>query len=205
MAHENLYLILGVDRNADQETIKKVYRELVKKYHPDKGADRDEERLKKVNEAYSVLSNKEKRASYNLTLDTAPGAQEKHDVRPQNLWDLILERDDFLNDFWEFPFRGSVSGRRDLSFEVFLEAGQAGKKASFQIQFPEKAACSSCRGSGWTGLGVCSVCRGRGYLVKSRVVDVEIPESVREGFVQTIGYSADSGNDYVIHLIYHIE
>ncbi len=56
MALNDFYLILGIDRNADQSTIKRVYRELAKKYYSDKGKEGDEEKLKSVNEAYSILS-----------------------------------------------------------------------------------------------------------------------------------------------------
>ncbi len=56
------YTILGIQRNASQEDIKKAYRKLAHKYHPDKGGD--EKKFKEVSEAYQVLSNKEKRAQY---------------------------------------------------------------------------------------------------------------------------------------------
>lgn len=63
---DDLYKILGVSENASQEDIKKAYRELAKKYHPDKYPNNQEyeEKFKKISEAYSVLSNKEKRAKY---------------------------------------------------------------------------------------------------------------------------------------------
>lgn len=66
MKKKDYYAILGVDRNADDAAIKKAFRQLAKKYHPDtNGGNRDaEERFKEINEAYHVLSNKEKRAEY---------------------------------------------------------------------------------------------------------------------------------------------
>ena len=59
---KDYYKSLGVARNASKEEIKKAYRELAHKYHPDKGGDA--ERFKEINEAYQVLSNDEKRAQY---------------------------------------------------------------------------------------------------------------------------------------------
>jgi len=59
---ENYYQILGVPENADEETIKKAFRELAKKYHPDRGGDA--EKFKKIVEAYRVLSDKKLRAEY---------------------------------------------------------------------------------------------------------------------------------------------
>jgi len=60
---EDYYQILGVPENADEETIKKAFRELAKKYHPDRGGDA--EKFKKIVEAYRVLSDKKLRAEYN--------------------------------------------------------------------------------------------------------------------------------------------
>ncbi|HAW50314.1 TPA: 2-C-methyl-D-erythritol 2,4-cyclodiphosphate synthase [bacterium] len=65
MYKEDYYHILGVSRDASIEEIKAVYRKLVKEYHPDKGK-MDEERIKEINEAYSVLSNPDKRIRYDL-------------------------------------------------------------------------------------------------------------------------------------------
>ena len=59
---KDYYSILGVSKDADDASIKRMYRKLSKKHHPDKGGD--EEKFKEVNEAYSVLSNPEKRADY---------------------------------------------------------------------------------------------------------------------------------------------
>ena len=63
---EDLYEILGVPRNASQSEIKKAYRELVKQYHPDThpGDKANEEKFKKINAAYTVLNDPEKRARY---------------------------------------------------------------------------------------------------------------------------------------------
>jgi putative flippase GtrA len=63
MWDKDYYKILGVDRNASEEEIKRAYRELAHKYHPDK-QDGDEKKFKEINEAYEVLSNKQKREFY---------------------------------------------------------------------------------------------------------------------------------------------
>jgi len=77
---ESYYDILGVRENATQEEIKKAYRELVRKYHPDKftGAARElaEEKLKQINEAYEVLSDPQKRAQYDSMFNSQPSTDD---------------------------------------------------------------------------------------------------------------------------------
>ena len=76
MANKNYYEILGVNKNASDDEIKKAYRSLAKKYHPDLNPGNAEaaEKLKSVNEAYSVLSDKTKRQNYD-TYGSAEGPQ----------------------------------------------------------------------------------------------------------------------------------
>ena len=66
MAKRDYYEVLGVDRSADEDTIKKAYRKLAKKYHPDMnpGDAEAEAKFKEVNEAYAILSDSEKRSAY---------------------------------------------------------------------------------------------------------------------------------------------
>ena len=65
MKYKDYYEILGVDKKADEATIKKAYRKLAKKYHPDTNPDnKSEEKFKEIGEAYEVLSDKEKRSKY---------------------------------------------------------------------------------------------------------------------------------------------
>ena len=67
MTKEDYYDILGIDRNADKREIKKAYRKLALKYHPDKNPSKKaEERFKDISEAYAVLSDYEKRNMYDI-------------------------------------------------------------------------------------------------------------------------------------------
>ena len=69
---KDYYEVLGVSRGASQDDIKKAYRNLAHKYHPDKGGD--EQKFKEINEAYQVLSNQEKRSQYDQFGRTFDGA-----------------------------------------------------------------------------------------------------------------------------------
>ena len=108
MAGKDYYKILGVDRNATEEQLKKAYRKLAMKYHPDrnKGDKRAEERFKEVNEAYAVLSDKEKRRQYDMF--GAEGFQQRFSRED------IFRNFDFGQVFKDFGF-----GSEDLFSRIF--------------------------------------------------------------------------------------
>jgi len=112
MAGKDYYKILGVDRNATEEQLKKAYRKLAMKYHPDrnKGDKRAEERFKEVNEAYAVLSDKEKRRQYDMF--GAEGFQQRFSRED------IFRNFDFGQVFKDFGF-----GSEDLFSRIFGGAG----------------------------------------------------------------------------------
>ncbi len=100
MPEKDYYKVLGVEKKASEEAIKKVYRKLAMKYHPDrnKGDKKAEEKFKEISEAYAVLSDKEKRKQY----DTygADGFQQRYSQED------IFRGFDFNNIFKEFGFGG---------------------------------------------------------------------------------------------------
>jgi curved DNA-binding protein len=100
MNEKDYYKILGIDKKASEEEIKKVYRKLAMKYHPDrnKGDKKAEERFKEISEAYAVLSDKEKRQQYD-TVGSA-GFQQRYSQED------IFRGFDFSNLFREFGFGG---------------------------------------------------------------------------------------------------
>lgn len=118
MSGKDYYKILGVDKNASEEGIKKAFRKLAMKYHPDrnKGNKEAEERFKEVNEAYAVLSDKEKRKQYDMF-----GAEGFHQRFSQ---EDIFRNFDFGQVFREFGF-----GSEDLFGRIF--GGMGGGRRPF--------------------------------------------------------------------------
>src|ERR1017187_4749828 len=112
MEFKDYYKILGVDKNATKDEIKKVYRRLAKKYHPDKnpGDKTSEEKFKEVTEANEVLSDPEKRKKYqNAGTDSnygyrnyQPGGQGEGVHISGNFYDLFGNVDGFLDFFESF-------------------------------------------------------------------------------------------------------
>ena len=120
MAGKDYYKILGVDRNAAEEQLKKAYRKLAMKYHPDrnKGDKRAEERFKEVNEAYAVLSDKEKRRQYDMF--GAEGFQQRFSRED------IFRNFDFGQVFKDFGF-----GSEDHFSRIFGGPGTGRQQRAF--------------------------------------------------------------------------
>jgi curved DNA-binding protein len=135
MEYIDYYKIMGVDRNADENTIRRAYRKLAKKYHPDKnpGNKQSEEKFKAINEAYEVLGDPQKRAKYDRLSDSyrtrqsrggaaqgfdwsqwtgaAPGGTR---VRVDNLGDIGDVFGGSFSDFFNAVFGGATRSRTDF-------------------------------------------------------------------------------------------
>ena len=165
---KDYYQILGLSREASQEDIKKAYRKLAHKYHPDKGGD--ESKFKEVNEAYQVLSSKEKRAQYDRfgRIFEGAGAQPGFDFGfdPFDSMDFS----DIFEDFFGFGSRGrgrKVNQGRDIEIEVKIDLADTLKGIQKKIKLSELAVCQRCQGSGaepGSKIKECFSCRGMGQV-----------------------------------------
>ncbi|AGH95852.1 molecular chaperone DnaJ [Pseudobdellovibrio exovorus] len=176
------YEILGVDRSADADTIKKAYRKLAMQYHPDRnpGDKVAEDKFKEAAEAYEVLSDGEKKARYDRfghqAFQGGGGGGGFHDMN-----DIFSQFGDIFGDIFGGGFsqqgggrsrsRNSVRKGSDLRFitEIELEEVISGKEA--QIEFDTEANCDDCNGSGaakGSSATTCPVCRGSGQVVRQQ-------------------------------------
>lgn len=171
MQQEDYYALLGVSREASNADIKKAYRRLAMKYHPDRNPDdKDaEERFKAIQKAYAVLSDSQKRAAYDrfgeAGIDSMGG---------MGGFDFGGGLNEVFGDLFENIFSGGRSqgrqrGQRgaDLQFnvEVSLEEAAAGK--TLEIVVPRQGLCQSCEGSGakkGTTPKNCETCDGIGQV-----------------------------------------
>jgi molecular chaperone DnaJ len=175
------YKVLGVGKNASEEEIKKSYRRLARRYHPDRnqGDKAAEERFKEISQAHDVLSDAEKRKAYDrggmLGGFGVPGG-----------FDSFGGVGDILSDLFgragagagRGPGQGGVRGGpqrqargRDLETEVSLSFDQAVNGAQVPLAVPTSQPCPTCNGSGakpGTVPKVCPVCNGRGLESQSQ-------------------------------------
>lgn len=153
---ENLYDLLGVDKNASQDEIKKAYRAKSKEHHPDKGGD--EEMFKKISHAYESLSDPEKRSNYDRFGDT------------NNRSNFGFNDDVFNNAFSSFRDHFGFNRRQtkkgenlNVIIKLTLEEIFNGTKKTFKYKRQDK--CHDCNGEGGTGVTNCGVCHGTGTRV----------------------------------------
>jgi len=177
MADKDYYRILGIARDAPAEDIKKAYRQLALKHHPDRnpGSREDEERFKEAAEAYSVLADPEKRSVYDRF---GPAG-----LRGQGFsgFDSSVFEDfeDILGNFFGFSlgdlFGGRERGRagarrhrgRDLALEVEIGLEEAASGVEREIKLNRAEACPVCHGSKrkpGTRPAACPACGGRGQV-----------------------------------------
>ncbi len=166
---EDYYEILGVKKDASQEEIKKAYRRLALKYHPDKnpGDKKAEENFKEVSGAYEVLHDPQKRKTY----DTR-GQQGLHDMGWEGFRsteDIFASFGDIFSDLFGPRFHRQAASRprrgHDLQYAVTIPFMQAVHGTRIQLRTQTPVACETCGGHGRAGgqPTPCTACGGSGY------------------------------------------
>ncbi|MDP9345001.1 MAG: J domain-containing protein [Actinomycetota bacterium] len=175
----DLYAVLGVDKKASQEDIKKAYRKLARQYHPDRnpGDTAAEERFKQISAAHDILGDAEKRKKYDRgglsAFGTGPGGFGSHP--PSGGFDAGS-----FSDILSNLFGGAAGGRttgqqrprgpraergRDLEADVSITFAQSVGGTQIPLSVPTSAMCNTCHGTGarpGTSPTVCPRCQGRG-------------------------------------------
>ena len=179
------YEVLGVDKNADDATIKKAYRQLAKKYHPD--ANPGEEaaaKFKEASEAYAVLSDSEKRKQYDqfghAAFEGGAGGAGGFDFSNMDFSDIFGGFGDIFGDIFgggrsrsqrnsNGPMRGT-----DVRTGIRITFEEAVKGCKKEVSINYKETCSSCNGTGakkGTSPTTCTKCNGRGqYVTKQQTM-----------------------------------
>lgn len=167
------YEVLGVDKSADEATIKKAYRALAKKYHPDMnpGDKEAEAKFKEVNEAYDVLSDPDKKAKYDqyghAAFDPSSGMGGGAGFGDFGGFDI--------NDIFSSFFGGSSTGSRrngpmrgdDITVRLTIDFEEAVFGCKKEVQYSKVQKCADCSGSGaakGTSPKTCPTCGGSGQV-----------------------------------------
>ncbi|HQU47592.1 MAG TPA: molecular chaperone DnaJ [Casimicrobiaceae bacterium] len=174
MAKRDYYTILGVNRDASEDDIKKSYRKLAMKHHPDRNPDdkASEEKFKEAKEAYEVLTDAKKRAAYDQFghAGVDPSAGFGGGARPEGFGGFA---DAFGDIFGEIFGQGRGAGGNgvfrgaDLRYNLELTLEEAARGTEARIRIPAMEGCETCHGSGakpGTSSKPCPSCHGRGQV-----------------------------------------
>lgn len=169
----SLYEVLGVERNASEQEIKKAYKRAAVKFHPDKAPEGErlqyEERFKRISRAYEILSDPEKRRTYDMRGESAFDGRDAAGVGPGGGFGPGMDPFDmFRSMFGQNSGFGGVPRTPDVGYEVEVTMEEMYKGFSKTIRYERDAVCRSCQGQGATELETCPACRGMGVTVEDR-------------------------------------
>lgn len=197
---KDYYEILGVSRQAGQEDIKKAFKTLGLKWHPDrnKGNKEAEEKFKEINGAYEVLKDEKKRAAYDrmghdhFTQSASGGGGGHggaHGFRPEDISDIFESMfEEFMGGGQRRRQRKSQHQKgRDLYFQLEITLEEAFSGVQTRISYPTFVTCNSCQGSGAQNGSkpiTCAQCDGQGSVYSQRgflTIEQECPKCKGEG------------------------
>ena len=210
MKFQDYYETLSVPRTASAEDIKRSYRKLALKWHPDRHKPETrkeaEERFKRISEAYEVLSDPEKRKQYDQfgehwkqgqEFTPPPGAGGARHVSPEEFARMFGGGagggfSDFFTNLFGDQFEREVGGgpRRharfrergaDVQAELQLAVSDALAGGKRRFEIPATAPCPRCGGAGFLGEHVCPTCMGVGSVQQRRTVELALPRPLRDG------------------------
>ena len=184
------YEVLGVSKDATEAELKKVFRALARKFHPDKNPDdaESEQLFKEVQEAYAVLSNPEQRRQYDMFGHDSPGGSP---FGPGGFQGVNINLDDLFSGGFESIFSGMFGGghtsrgRRgnDVLLRHSISLEQVFDEAEIEISAKLSIACESCDGTGAQSpedLQQCSTCDGQGRIMQQARVGPFVQQMVSD-------------------------
>lgn len=167
MAKRDYYDVLGVSKDSDDKTIKKAYKRLAMKHHPDRNTDNKEAaetKFKEIQEAYAVLSDGQKRQTYDQFGHDAVNGNAAGGGNP---FGGGAGFGDIFNDFFGGGGRQPDNSGDDLQYNLEINLKQAVEGATVKIKVPKDEACDTCHGTGakpGTSVKTCTTCGGAGQV-----------------------------------------
>ncbi|MBV6342611.1 DnaJ C-terminal domain-containing protein [Candidatus Magnetobacterium casense] len=203
---KNYYSTLEVGKSATQEEIKKAYRKLARKYHPDlnPGSPWAEAKFKEINEAYDTLGDPKKRAEYDNPVRSAFASDSGFDGFADRRYTNNFDLNNFGDLFSEFFNLGSRPGAgrtstagsakgKDVVVELTLTLQEAYEGVTKPMDIRRDVQCKQCYGSGRRLSKTCTTCNGAGVVPTTETMKVKIPAGVDTGSKVRLKNKADNG------------
>ena len=180
MGKIDYYKVLGLEKGASVEEVKRAYKRLAKKYHPDISKEQDAEaKFKEVLEAYQTLSDPQKKANYDRFGHAAEGFQGFQGFRGFNARDFEFDIGDLFNGFggafggnFGDAFRGAFGQKSrngsSIRYDINISFEDAAFGTEREISIERTDSCSKCNGAGGEGKTTCQICQGRGVIRQER-------------------------------------
>lgn len=156
----NYYDVLGVGKSASVDEIKNAYRQLAKKYHPDKnpGDAESERRFKEVSAAYEVLSDPAKKAQYDIRGHVGPRPHQPH---PGNFFNDIFS--DIFNSRGDFFYTNVADHARNIQVQLVVSLEEVITGCTKEVKYNRRDICAACLGTGGKKMATCPTCGGDGW------------------------------------------
>ena len=223
MISRDYYLVLGVSRDETPQGLRRAFRRLAKKFHPDVVGPKWAGRFQEIVEAYEILSDPEKRRSYNKGLFRSENRTLRDPIISGSGIDpepLVPQRASYLGhprpftdpiEAWfdrlleNIPEFGAYdpSPPRSLDLEVILSPEEAWSGGRLPLRFPAVFPCPDCGGSGglWSR---CGTCRGRGLVEEAESVLLTIPPRVRNNAVMEVNLPGLGVHNFFLRVIIRV-
>lgn len=201
--NKNYYQILGVDKKASQDEIKKTFRKLAKEQHPDKGGD--QEKFKQINEANGVLSDEKKRLDFdtksqfgaNPRQNNPFGGGSKHPF--EDIFGGGFDNS-FMENFMRqssFQFREEMFENLDITISVNITLEEIYNNVAKTVSYERNIPCNSCNSSGTSNNSKCEKCQGNKVIKEKQNLPLsnlhflqDIPQTLRQdGFGNVSKYN----------------
>ncbi len=175
---KDYYNVLGIQKEATKDDVKKAFRKLAHQFHPDKQGG-NEQKFKEINEAYQILSDDRKRAEYDTYGNTFNGAGPQQGQGfggfdfngfaggAQNFEGVEFDLGDIFGDFFGGGHSGQVKRGRDISMDLEIPFAEAIFGTERKVLITKTMACKECRGTGGkpgTKMKKCDTCNGKGKV-----------------------------------------
>ncbi len=171
------YEVLGVARTVTEEGVKKAYRHLAKQHHPDRnpGDKEAESKFKEVQEAYNVLGDRDKKATYD-------GASASPSMRFRRKADTTPRPSASFDDVVSEIFGGSVFRGRNIQVRVEITLNEVLTGCTKSIKVKKRKRCLKCTGHGYTGFASCAICGGTGMkMIQDAPFNIQTPCQACQG------------------------